>query len=178
MAVAGMPYDMARNAICMRALEIGATYVFMLDSDVIPPHDAVLRLMNHRFPIVSGMYCRRSPPAAVPVMMKPVGQWVTQFKPNSLVEVDVVGSGCLLIHRDVLQRLPPQRPGSHWFDWRVNMQGLMPKEECLSEDFTFCSHARKHGYKIMVDTSVKCRHVGLAEADYGTFQPCNVTPVT
>lgn len=169
--LAGMPYDMARNVACMKALECGASHIFFLDSDVIPPPDAVLRLMAHKLPIVSGVYCRRSHPAGVPVMMKPLGQWITQFPANSLIEVDVVGAGCLLIHRSVLETLPPQSPGKHWFDWRVDQQGNRPKEECLSEDFTFMMHAKKYGYKTIVDTSIICRHVGFAQAGLGTFTP-------
>src|SRR5438105_390931 len=68
--LAGMPYDMARNKGNMIALERGCSHVMHLDSDVIPPRDAILRLLKHKLPIVSGLYCRRSPPHAVPVMMK------------------------------------------------------------------------------------------------------------
>jgi len=163
----------------MRALECGATHILMLDSDVIPPHDAVLRLLAHKLPIVSGMYCRRSPPHGVPVMIKD-GKWITDFKPGSLIEVDVVGAGCLLISCDVLRALPPQRPecGAHWFDWRVDMQGILPPGECLSEDFTFNTHCRKHGYKTYVDTSILCRHVGTAQATYGKFEPLESMAVT
>ena len=177
--LAGMPFDMARNVAAMRCLEVGADWLFYLDSDVIPPKDAVLRLMAHKQPIISGMYCRRSPPHTVPVMIKN-SQWVTQFRPGSVIEVDVVGAGCLLIHRSVLEAMPPQRPGKHWFDWRVDMASLAtPEMPPLSEDFTFCAHARnKLGLKILVDTSIRCRHVGLAEADFRTFLPCNATANT
>lgn len=178
-ALAGMPFCHARNAGAMKAVECGADFLFFLDSDVAPPHDAILRLMAHNLPIVSGIYCRRSPPQGVPVMMRG-GQWVTKYPANSLIQVDVVGAGCLLIRRDVLEKLPPQRPGKHWFDWRVDMRGskVVPDDTCMSEDFTFCQHARKHGYPVMVDTSIMCRHIGLAEAGYGTFGPLNTNPLT
>lgn len=175
----GMPFDMSRNQACQAALANGFEFLFFLDSDVIPPHDAILRLMAHRQPIMSGLYCRRSPPAAVPVMIRN-GQWVTEYQPGTVVEVDVVGAGCLLIHRSVLESLPPQRPGYHWFDWKVNLKGLgiYPEEECMSEDFSFCLHARKKGFRILVDTSVVCRHVGFAEAQYASFQPMQTVPNT
>lgn len=171
--VAGMPYDHARNKAAMTALELGVDYLFFLDSDVIPPPDAIHRLLKHDLPIVSGMYCRRSPPVGIPVMMRN-HQWITEFKRGSMQEVDLVGAGCLLIRRDVLKGLPPQRPGKHWFDWRVDMSGVIPPHECMSEDFTFCSWARNHGLKIMVDTSIVCRHVGFGEASDGKFDSANV----
>lgn len=184
--LSGMPYDHARNQACQQALGGGFQYLFFLDSDVIPPADAVHRLLARNLPIVSGMYCRRSPPHAIPVMLRG-GQWVTRLpdlnNPNEspLVEVDLVGAGCMLVHRSVLEKFltKPGRPGKPWFDWRVDMQGIMPAGECLSEDFTFNLRARtEFGYKIVVDTSVRCRHVGLAQADYNSFLPCEATPNT
>ncbi len=178
--VAGMPFDMARNVCCMRALEVGADYLFFLDSDVVPPSDTIYRLLSHKLPIVSGIYCRRSPPQGIPVMLKN-RQWITHYPKNVLLEVDFVGAGCLLISRDVLASLPPLAPdrGRHWFDWRVDMpKNLIPEGEGVSEDFAFCLHAQKHGYKIVVDTSIMCRHVGLAQATYGQFAPCEAASVT
>ena len=173
--LAGMTYDHARNAGAMQALDAGATHVFFLDSDIIPPPDAILKLLAHNQPIISGLYCRRSPPVGVPVMQRPPGQWITQYPANQVIDVDVVGAGCLLIRRDVLEKLPPQRPeaGKHWFDWRVDTQGCPITNGIppMSEDFTFCLHAKKMGYPILVDTSVVCRHVGLAQSAYQRFEP-------
>lgn len=150
-----------------------------LDSDVIPPKDAILRLMRHNLPIVSGVYHRRSNPAGIPVMMKPVGQWVIDYPKNALIEVDVVGAGMLLIRRDVLEDLQPVMPGKHWFYWGVDMQGLLPQEKCLSEDFVFCREVNKQlGHKIMVDTSVQCLHVGYSEVTHRNMAPMECRPMT
>jgi hypothetical protein len=181
--LAGMPFDHARNTSVYEMLRRGAEYLFSLDSDVIPPKDTIHRLIAHKLPIVSGMYCRRSPPHSIPVMIRD-GQWVTKFTPGSLVEVDLVGAGCLLVHRSVFENLPPQRPeaGKHWFDWRVDLQGHpnnVPELPPLSEDFTFTVHAKnKLGVRTFVDTGVVCKHIGSAEAGYGTFLPLNTEPRT
>jgi hypothetical protein len=180
--LAGMPFDMARNTACKACLEQGFQWLFSLDSDVIPPRDTILRLMAHNRPIISGVYCRRSPPHGVPVMIRN-RQWVTQYPPNSLIEVDYVGAGCLLIHRSVLEQMPPQRPeaGKTYFDWRVDMLGLgiRPTEDCLSEDFTMCVHAKKTlGIPTIVDTSIMCRHVGYSEVIYNSMLPLSTNPNT
>ncbi len=178
--LSGMPYDHARNSACQMALQGGFSHLFFLDSDVIPPRDAVLRLLAHDRPLVCGMYSRRSPPHGVPVMIRN-GKWVTDFAPNSLIEVDVIGAGCMLIRRDVLENLPPLDPkrGKTFFDWRVDMMGLLPPGEALSEDFAFCLAVRKTlGIPVLCDTSIQCKHVGLAEATYGSFVPCHANPVT
>lgn len=177
MGVTGMPFDHARNAGVEHMLRSGSRYLFFLDSDVVPPADAVLRLLRHDAPVISGMYCRRSPPHGVPVMMRD-HKWVTDLPgpgQNPVIEVDLVGAGCLLLRRDVLEAMrarPSQRPGKPWFDWRVDLQGHLPPGECLSEDYSFMLSCRRElGVKILVDTSIRCRHLGLAEADYGTYVP-------
>lgn len=187
--VAGMPYDHGRNTMCQQTLRGGYEWCMMLDSDVVTPRDVIPRLQAHNKGIVSGVYHRRSPPHAIPVAIKN-GTWYLDAKPNTGVhEVDVVGAGCLLIHRSVLERLPPQCPqlGKHWFWWRVDQQGLRDEKgnllyhpgECLSEDFSFCQHAKKTlNMSTYLDTTIQCRHIGLAQATYGNFVPCDTTPHT
>lgn len=178
--LAGMPFDHARNRACQSALEMGADYLFFLDSDVIPPRDAILRLINHRKPLISGMYSRRSPPWSVPVMIRN-GAWVNEFPKGSVVEVDYVGAGCMLIARSVLEQLPPSDPmrGKHWFDWKVDMIGLVPNGEALSEDFVFCKRVKDVlGIPTLVDTSIECEHVGYAAATHGHYRPMECRSVT
>lgn len=180
--VAGMPYDHARNSIVKTAIHLGAEYVFMLDSDVIPPHDVIPRLMAHQREMVSGVYFRRSPPAGRPVAQKG-GTWVdlSQHPPNQLIEVDVVGAGCLLMEVEFLKRLPPQRPdaGKTHFDWRVDMAGLLPPYKCMSEDFTLCVHAKEMmGVSTWLDPTIRCRHAGSSEAYDGGLKPLETVPIT
>lgn len=180
--VAGRPYDDARNYCCEAVLNGPFSHLFFLDSDVIPPSDAVLKLLSRNLPVVSGVYFRRSHPHGHPVAIKR-GAWLTPFKPNSLVEVDLVGAGCLLIRRDVIEQMKPQRPeaGKKWFDWRVDTAALKPPPDkpSLSEDFTFCHAIRMQmGIKTILDTSVICRHAGFAEATYGAMGPLNTAVQT
>lgn len=178
--IAGKPFDDARNS-CVRAfLETDYQHLFFLDSDVSPPSDCVPRLLSHKLPIVSGVYYRRSPPHGKPVMMKN-GQWYSDHPPG-LIEVDFVGAGCLLVHRSVFERVPPQRPGKPWFDWRVDLRDCDPPivspDSCLSEDYSWNLHVRKHGYKVMVDTDIRCKHIGLAEADKESMLPAEARMFT
>ena len=177
--IAGMPFDHARNHLVQTMMQGGYEYVFFLDSDVIPGSDAILRLLSRNEPFISGLYSRRSPPHSIPVAIKN-GQWVTNYVPGSVIEVDKVGAGCLLISRKFFESIPPQRPGYPWFDWRVNFQGTpgLDSEYCQSEDFTLCSHARAHGFRVMLDTSVVCRHCGYAQATHGQFVPMETIPNT
>lgn len=176
--VTGMPYDMARNHACMMALQHGFSHLFFYDSDVIAPKDAVLRLLAHNKPIVSGLYYRRSPPHGLPVMIKN-GTWFTDYVPGSTVAVDMVGAGCLLLSRELLEKSPPQRPGHHWFDWRVNYKNMsipdFPDDRNLSEDFSYNVWIKRQlGITTYVDTSIECRHAGFSQAVRGNMLPLEV----
>lgn len=166
----GMPYDHARNHACEALLERGGNlgWLFFLDDDVIPPADAIPRLMSHGKEIVSGVYYRRSPPIGVPVMLrfdeKGGTKYVTEYKWPDLISVDLVGAGCLLIQRKVLEAMGAKGGRHPWFDWRCDRTDL-PANERYSEDFTFCVRAKKEfGFSIWTDTGVQCQHVGHAKA--------------
>jgi hypothetical protein len=164
----GAPYDVMRNNACEDALKAGFQRVLFLDDDVIAPPDTYVRLAQHNQDIVSGLYYRRHEPV-LPVAMKMdmqgQPQWVQAWDPpNSLVEVDYVGAGCLLIHRRVLEQTP--RP---WFEWEIGKKD----GNALSEDFAFCRNAKRVGFKVLLDTSVKCEHIGIGQASAmdGSFKP-------
>lgn len=164
----GAPFDYGRNMACDDVLKHGFTWLFFLDDDVVPPPDAFARLAAHGKDIVSGLYYRRASPI-VPVAMtlddKGESRWVTEWSPpDSLVEVDYVGAGCLLIHRRVLERLP--RP---WFVWEIG-RGDLPAPH-LSEDFSFCRRAKQAGFSVYLDTSVRCEHIGLGQSGADGFRP-------
>ena len=197
--LSGMPFDHARNMACESLLNNDFTWLFFLDDDVVAPPDIYGRLVSHGKDIISGLYYRRADPV-VPVMLnfddKGQAQSIKEWNPpNSLLEVDLVGAGCLLIHRRVIERMT--KP---WFEWELGKEPppnpckncgreSSVREECpkasgkmhepsavipprLSEDFAFCRRAKRDfGFKIFVDTSVVCQHVGLGEAGVGGFIP-------
>lgn len=174
--VAGMPFDHARNVCCQAALQDGYQFCLHLDSDVIAPPDTILRLMSHGLDCVGGMYCRRSPPHSVPVAIKD-GKWLDRLPgpgESPLVDVDMMGAGCLLLSRKFLETMAqrPSRPGKPWFDWRADMGGQLPPDmPCLSEDFTMMHNARMAGFRVVLDTGIRCHHVGYSAYGLGTVTP-------
>jgi len=157
----GMPFDHARNVGCQRALDTQHEYLFFLDDDVLCPPDILYRLQARNLDIVSGIYCRRNEPTSMPVMMREIpgkgAQFITEFKMGELVEADLIGCGCMLIKRKVLEVMDPP-----WFVWKCDPwrnPGLTDNERC-SEDYDFCRKAKALGFKLFVDTSIVCLHAG------------------
>lgn len=98
---------------------------------------------------------------------------VLKNNPNSIVEVDYVGSGLMLIHRDVFQKLKEVTPsyrsdqhstggieyGETIYDfWRTEIDP--DSNRLLSEDYNFCRTWRNAGGKIYLAPYVKVVHVG------------------
>lgn len=64
---------------------------------------------------------------------------------GSLIEADALGAGCLLIKREVLEKVP--RP---WFRNHYGTAG--------GEDMYFCDRVKEAGFEIWGDWSVQCTH--------------------
>lgn len=162
----GLPFDHGRNEGVNAAIEADATWLMFLDDDVIPPADAYHRLISHGREIVSGLYYRRNAPIT-PVMFYETSGLptpVTRFAAGKLLDVDLVGAGCLLIHKTVFRAI--QKP----FEWMMDRNDLAPRER-VGEDMAFCRKARAAGYRIAVDTTVECSHLGMGESRGGKFYP-------
>jgi hypothetical protein len=127
-----------------------ASHVFFVDDDTLMPPDALMRLLEHDVPIVSGFYTQRVPPFW-PIPMRLWGKQyihITKYCPG-LQEVDAVGGGCLLVKREVFETL-----SDPWFDyWSERMQAN------TSEDVPFCEKAKAAGFPILLDFDVQCGHM-------------------
>jgi len=148
------PIDGLRNKIVGDAIILGASHLIMMDLDQVYPVDAITKLLAHKLPIVGCKVHRRYPPFD-PIMMKGdinTYQDVEDWENGELMEVDATGSGCLMYDMRVFHNMP--KP---WFSFRPN-----PDPDYaggVGEDIGFCSDLKKAGYKIHVDTSIKCGHL-------------------
>jgi GT2 family glycosyltransferase len=157
------PVDRARNQIVDFFLKGNYTHLFFIDSDTIPPTNALEKLIAHDKDIVSGM---------TPILHhdKEKDVWGTFFntfwmdkneetgevitrcpEPNTgLVEIQRFGGSCLLIKRNVFEKM--KRP---YFQFILKEDGLNHQK---SEDVYFADTARELGIKLWADTSVVCQH--------------------
>lgn len=75
---------------------------------------------------------------------------------ESLQRVDAVGTGCVLIHRNVFD-VPEMRKAP--FQRTYNEDGTVNK----GNDLAFCERAREQGFKIWCHYGYPCRHFGSLE---------------
>lgn len=140
-----------RNRIC-RQRTPQDEWVFFMDDDMVLEPDTLVRLLAHNVPIVGGLYLTRHPPYISAAGWKnPDGTArllsADDMHSGRLVEVDWVGTGCLLIRREVFEAL--EYP---WFE-----AGRIHPDE-MSEDVWFCLKAKAKGFPVFVDTSVRPGH--------------------
>ena len=150
--IKGSPVDAVRNN---EARLINAnpdfTHLMTIDSDTVPPVDCVDRLLELDSPIATG--CTPLKDASglrwalsisaingVPELMRTL--------PPEPFEVLATGASCLLIRREVIERLE--------FPWFKTIEN--PDGSGQTEDFFFSQKCREGGFKIRADPAVRCRH--------------------
>ena len=150
------------------------THLLMVDSDAMLHPQTLKRLLSWDVPIVAALaFVRYGPcvptvyrgakeetPGAFQVRMQEVHEYVDKHRelmsskpvvleprpPDALYEVDRTGCHCVLIRRDVLERMP-----APWF-----VAELMGRNR---EDFYFYEQAQKAGYRVYVDFSCMAAHL-------------------
>jgi GT2 family glycosyltransferase len=164
--VSGPLLSRARNLVVSTFLA-GHTspWLWLVDADMVWRRDALRRLVEAADPaarpVLGGLYFGLGPDGPVPMMHDlveldgQVGFAVRQAWPEGdVVEVDGTGTGCLLVHRDVLLRMA--EGGDEAYPWfRESALGKL----AVGEDLTFCLRARQLGLPVHVHTGVQFGHV-------------------
>ena len=169
--VAGIQYlngdslvSRARNKIAKYFLDTDKKYLLFIDNDIIFTPNDIERLRSHEKDIIGGIYFKKKLPYS-PVANTCLGQ------EGDLHEMAEIGTGFMMIHRNVFETLIKNRPelayrnegdeveGTYYDFFQV---GVNPNGRYLSEDYFFCELARNEGFKVYLDTSVMVKHRGSA----------------
>jgi hypothetical protein len=158
--VLGTYVHSARQELLEALIDQEVTHVLWVDTDMTFPPDALIRLMEHRAPVVGINYSKRGLPPEY-VAIKRVGipgeKLVTDENTAGLEEVEALGFGMVLMRADALRKLPPREDGP-WF----NFDWLPGTRQWVGEDVHFCGLLREAGVTILVDhdLSKECGHIG------------------
>jgi len=172
--ILNMPYmrtDLARNKASMELLKTDFTHLLMLDIDHVHPTDIVQRLARwvisdpKRFQVVGGLNFRRSEPhdPCAYKMGEDNTMWTIEWeKDTELMEVDRLGTGSILIAREVLETIPPP-----WFtnDYSQGWRDAWP-----GEDIGFSKLCNQYGIKLWVDCTTTSPHITPALVDAGAWE--------
>jgi len=153
------PVDANRNKIVKKFLASNCEWLLMIDADIVPPKD-ILDMTKHGKKIVSATVLGMKNGIPHPLIMKmneengmyhmvSLDKYKEELRDDGLIEIDGSGTGCILIHREVLEKMEPP-----WFRFQYNKFGDVK----YSEDYRFSQRAKEMGYKIYCDTNMPCKH--------------------
>lgn len=148
--------DTARNNLVTEALKTPEyTHLLMIDDDHVFKPDLAMRLLEHDVDIVGALAFKRRPEYEPCVYrMKEDNNYYPIF-PQIFQEVDIVGTGAMLIKLEVFKQL--QFPYFETYYTKDN------KHKHFSVDFDFCIKAKKKGFRIFVDPAAAIDHIGDPE---------------
>lgn len=147
----------ARDVLAKAALSHDCDYLFMIDDDQLAPPEMFYQLVRHDVDIIGALAFTRNPPHN-PVIYEVIEGYdktchapyyitntVKSYPRNTIVECDAIGFGAVLIKSKVLKAMPQQ---------------MFMSTSPTGEDILFCNKAKKLGFRVFMDTSVKMGHLG------------------
>ena len=84
-------------------------------------------------------------------------QPIDGYPENQLIEVDAVGTGCILIHRSVLLEMQKQATPNQGKNWAWFVEGAIDGTY-FGEDLLFSKRLKSMGYKIFAHTGAILPH--------------------
>lgn len=143
-----------RLQLARDALAAEADWVFWIDDDVLVPPDALNVLLLHGLDIVGAATTFKNGSRAL------AAETVTTAQPyvcdsGDLIELELIGFGCLLMRAPVLHDLLPDCFGVRYLEVAQLYE---------HEDTAFCIAARRRGYRLFMDSRLtrQLGHVGRA----------------
>lgn len=153
--VRGYDCAKARNEIAKKALSGGFEYVLMVDSDIILPPDALVKMLDAPVNVCFGVYPRKSTLGETELFKDDSFDFVNRFTFEEInreeaarIPVKGSGFGCVLIKTEVFKNI--EYP---WFEFHSYEDNRF-----LSEDLSFCLKASVR-YRLIADLRVRCGHI-------------------
>ena len=145
----------ARNRICQKAVDGKSDKLFMIDSDMIVPEDAIHNLLDPDVPICIGVARFKNDSRRAPIfkgVQDETGSdaWEWDKIPAGRFTFQNGGVACAMIDVNMLRKIP--RP---WFIWEERGNGTY-----VGEDIGFYEKIRGRGYTPYADGRVRCGHIG------------------
>jgi hypothetical protein len=161
-----------RTELLKQAIAWQARYLLWLDSDHVFPPDTLLRLLEHKLPVVGCNQPRRSlPTGPVAVRVDDKGEmehvWTTEAlaRAGTVEEVHHVGLALCLMDLNVLHQVKAHvEKGVGWAHWEPFDRKLLPGTNArMGEDVSFFRELTDAGVKVHVDHGLSWEVGHIAE---------------
>jgi hypothetical protein len=156
----GANINRARNKLVAAFLNSDATWAWFCDTDMVFNPDTLLRLVVAAqaadAKIIGALCCIVNEDSVVPTLFIDDDETITRaaldYPDGAVVEVAATGTGCLLIHRDVFEKMQANAGGSPWCWFNEGERKAQDGSGWwIGEDVMFCLAARDAGFPVYVD---------------------------
>jgi hypothetical protein len=145
------PISNNRNTIVQKFLATNCDFLMMIDDDVVPPPNT-LQLADFDKDIITPLMFTRQKGELLPLFLlrKPDGIYDVGDYLNltGLQECDATGTGCIIIKREVLEKI------KYPFRNEYDSDGIKK----FGLDLNFCERAKKEGFKVWVHLDYVASH--------------------
>lgn len=153
----------AENHVAQELLDSDATHLFMTEMDMVLPKHALPTLLELDKPVVSGVYFLRGsngqPCLYKKVLTPPDNPYVHSpvhvFPTTGPFRIDCPGLGCVLIQREVFERVP-----TPWFDLSAQKYG---------SDMYFYTKVKQAGIEVWAHPGVYCDQMDYTRIGYRDY---------
>ena len=161
--------DAARNQMASDALAQGFDELMWIDSDGVFEPDDIEKLRQHNLPLVSGI-CAKKSSRQFACAFLPGARQVIFGVHGGLIDLLYCGFGFVHTRRELYEAMQRQLE-LPVCNQRFKGEPLVPyfaplvvgageQAWYLGEDFAFSERARRCGFRIMADTTIRLWHVG------------------
>ena len=148
----GSILHVTRERLVKRAIDLGCSHVLFVDSDMEFEPDALDKLLKRDKDIIGVLYNTRGEPKNLTVKIHDEnGKDIKEIDDTGLMKCAAVATGFMLIKTDVFKKLTHP-----WFFWESTEDGDVK----TGEDMWMCNKARKAGFEIYCDCTIKIGHIG------------------
>jgi glycosyltransferase involved in cell wall biosynthesis len=161
----------ARNSLVKIALENQYDDLFFIDSDVEWEPEWFFRLLERPEPVVGGALVKKTDNEGYTVKL--TDKNLKFSEDGKLIQADGVGTGFLKVSRFALEKLwlasdPYTSEGK---EHRMVFDIKVENGDLISEDYIMCNKWKNLGYKVWLDPTITCNHVGIKkfEGDLNKF---------
>lgn len=166
----------ARNYCVAQFMKSDCTHLLFVDADIGFRAAHVLRLLAHDRPLIGGLYRKKTLERRDFVVTWLPGETAPRDARTGAVQCAAVGTGFMLIRRDVIERMIEAFPGTRYLIHPDDVSGAQADHahalfDCwidpvtrtyLSEDYAFCARWRAMGGEVWCDPALVLEHHGTA----------------
>ena len=151
----------ARNSLIKLAIDGKYDDLFFIDSDTEWEPEWFFNLLDRPEPIVGGSLIKKTEKEGYTVKL--LDKKLKYSEDKKLLEVDGVGTGFMKVSKFAFDKLwlasdPYTSEGEQHrmvFDIKVENGDL------ISEDYVLCNKWKSLGYKVWLDPTITCNHIGI-----------------